>query len=144
MDNLVTKYLVMFSIAVLVKGELFTKEELTKLKQYEDDCIKESGVDKSTLIRVVQNKEYVDDPKLKEHILCCCKKLKFVNDDGTVNKDQLTEKFVEKFKHKKAVEEAVKTCGIKKDTAVDTAFEMVKCFHKYAPDTLDLMMVLKS
>ncbi|XP_030764827.1 uncharacterized protein LOC115889048 [Sitophilus oryzae] len=140
MDHNILKYFLALQLfLVAIKGELFTQEEKVKLKQIHDDCVKETGIDKSVLLEIIKKKEYPDNEKLKEHLLCSSKKLKFMTEDGNIDKDFISKTLIAKFKQEKIVDDIVKTCAVTKSNLLDTAFEMIKCFHQYAPEELDIL-----
>lgn len=125
------------------KAQLLSKEEIEKVKAMHATCIKETSVDPALVTKAMQG-EYVDDPKLKDHIFCVNNKLGFVNDAGDIVDDVLIKKLTDKFKAEKMVTATVKQCSQKKATPSETAFELVKCLHSMAPKDLDITSIFKA
>ncbi|XP_050305823.1 B1 protein [Anthonomus grandis grandis] len=132
-------YLVVLSVIVAaVSGQLLTPDEVEKLKSYHASCLKETGIDES-LVKKAMTGEYTDDPKFKDHLLCCHKKIGFQNDAGDINEEAIIKKVSMVFKNEEVVKLAVQKCSKKQATPSETAYEFAKCMHAFAPKDLDIV-----
>ncbi|RZC37079.1 PBP GOBP domain containing protein, partial [Asbolus verrucosus] len=99
------------ALAVFVAVQAFTEEQQKRMKEINDECIKESNVDKKVLGDAV-GKVYVKDPKLVAHAYCFSKKANIQNAEGEVQVDALKAKLAPQMKDDSKVEELVKKCVI--------------------------------
>jgi hypothetical protein len=73
-------------------------------------CQNETGVSDKVLSKI-RNRQWEDDPKLKQQVLCLSKKKEVITND-------------------EEVEKIVNECIVKKDTPEETTFNAVKCVQK--------------
>ncbi|KAK5642786.1 hypothetical protein RI129_008953 [Pyrocoelia pectoralis] len=87
---------------------------------YKQECIEETGVNKSYADRLFLYSEYHDDDNLKCYLKCLCERLEIVNiSSGTWNKNEI-------LKHISGVtDEIYKTCS---DETQDESLLCQKCF----------------
>ncbi|KAJ8924163.1 hypothetical protein NQ315_006947 [Exocentrus adspersus] len=119
---------VVLTLLVVVKAEL-TLEQLRKLKTHREECLKESGADPE-VVSNARRGNAVDDPKLKEHLLCMFKRIGFLNDEGQLQKDVLKRKLVDVIKEEELADKLIAECVIQGETPQATAFNSFKCFFK--------------
>ncbi|KAL1513935.1 hypothetical protein ABEB36_003273 [Hypothenemus hampei] len=122
---------------LLIFVNALSKEDAEILRNVHESCIKETSVDPEIASKAIKG-EYVDDEKLKEHLLCSNKKLGFIDDDGNIIEDVTVTKLVKHFPNEQLVRSAVQKCAIKQDTPVETAFQFVKCMRSLAPKDMNL------
>ncbi|KAJ8955673.1 hypothetical protein NQ318_008542 [Aromia moschata] len=115
------------------KAGIITDEQKTKLMEYNKQCMEETNVANELILKAKAG-EYSDDPLLKKQILCVNKKAGFQNDAGDLQIDFIKSKVNDIIKDEKTTADIVGQCAVNKGTPEDTAFEAVKCFHKFSPE----------
>ncbi|XP_023029221.2 B1 protein [Leptinotarsa decemlineata] len=89
-------------------------------------CLAESGVSPDIIGKMMQG-EFIDDSKLKEHLICFAKKEGLMNDSGDVNEEAVREKIHAYIKDETTANEILSKCVVKMATPQDTAFHFSKC-----------------
>ena len=110
-----------------------TDQQKEKLEKYSAPCRQESGITQEEVNKVdVAN--FPDDAKTKKHVLCVLKKLEFIDDNGDLKIEKIKPTVVAASEGEEQSEKIVAKCAVKKDTAEDTAFQLVDCLHKQLPN----------
>ncbi|XP_063904896.1 B1 protein-like [Zophobas morio] len=124
-------------VAVAISVQALTDEQKEKIKTYHKDCAAASGVDQDLVARGRKG-DFVDDPKLKEHLFCVSKKAGFQNDAGDVQTEVLKAKLNAELKDQEVTNKLVEKCAVKKATPQDTAFESFKCYYENTPHHISI------
>lgn len=93
-----------------------------------EECLKETGADPAICLKA-KNGEFVDDPKLKEQILCFNKKANFQNSDGKFNIDIIRSHINQVLKDENLTNSLVDKCVKDLDTPQESAFQAAKCLY---------------
>ncbi|CAG9856833.1 unnamed protein product [Phyllotreta striolata] len=120
--------LFVFSVCCLQLAELSTDKKPILLDRIRHDCVKQTGVDASVLERA-RKFDYVDDQKLKEHVLCVALKHGFVK-DGKLQHDAIVKKIGQIMTDGVLAAELYANCSEDKGSILETAFATAKCFLK--------------
>lgn len=93
------------------------------------ECREKTGV-KEELILKARKGEFVDDPKLKEHLLCFSKKIGFQNEAGELQPAAIKAKIGGDIPAADLQKASEKCSGIKRSTPQQTAFDVLKCYSQ--------------
>ncbi|XP_066142774.1 uncharacterized protein [Euwallacea fornicatus] len=124
---------VMFCITfATVFGDL--REDIkVKIKKAGDKCQENpaTAVDKDAWKAYTESKGKGPEPANSgPHALCVTKELKWQKADGKVNREYLKERLQALQQDPVKSEEFLNECAVDKDTEIDTAKHMFKCFFK--------------
>nr|AIX97067.1 odorant-binding protein 21 [Dastarcus helophoroides] len=128
-------FVLALTFVVAVYG--LTEEQKEKIKAYHKDCSASSGVNQD-LITKARKGEFVEDPKLMEHLFCFSKKAGFQNEAGDIQTDVIKAKLGAEIKDSATVDQLIKKCAIKKATPQKTAFDTIKCYYESTPQHISL------
>ncbi|XP_018565054.1 B2 protein [Anoplophora glabripennis] len=117
---------VVLTLFIVVKAEL-TLEQLKKLKDHRENCIKESGADPEVVAKA-RTGNIAEDPKLQEHLLCMFKRIGFMSEEGKIQRDVLRRKLVDVIKDEELADKLIGECVVEASTSQLTALESFKCF----------------
>lgn len=109
-----------------------TKEQQDKLNQISKECRELNGVSEDTILKVRKG-ELVNEPKVKNHILCVSKKTGLASESGETNVEVLRNKLRKVCDSDDEVNTIIQKCVVKKDTPEETAFEIFNCLRKTKP-----------
>nr|AXO78385.1 odorant binding protein 7 [Xylotrechus quadripes] len=123
---------------VLVAEAGLTDEQKQKLIAHHKECGAQSGVD-NELVTKARKGEFIDDPKLKEHLFCVAKRIGFLNEAGVIQEQLLKSKLSAALGDEALAQKLVSECAIKKDTPQDTAYETVKCYFEKSPTHISIV-----
>ncbi|KRT82561.1 hypothetical protein AMK59_3534, partial [Oryctes borbonicus] len=85
------QFIVVAVLCVIVYVQALTDEQKAKVKVASEKCVGETGVDPKLVAQGRQG-EFVDDPKLKQFILCFLKATEILDDNADVRADKVKEK----------------------------------------------------
>ncbi|CAH0553034.1 unnamed protein product [Brassicogethes aeneus] len=105
-----------------------TKEERSKFKEVHEQCQNDERtcVDEM-LIRNWFGGIFIEDDKLKNHMLCMAKGLNFINENGKLNEHFIKSKWIEHYDGKEV--KNLQECLKEKSTYVETSWDFFKCQH---------------
>ncbi|KAF5297541.1 hypothetical protein FQR65_LT09972 [Abscondita terminalis] len=119
--------LAFFAVGVLSDDD---HDVLNHFKANLEDCIKEVPVDKAMVISFFKESVFTEDKNLKCFLHCFHVKLKFVNEDGVVNVDEMKNVILSLAKDKDKAMDVIEKCSkIKDDDKCETSFEIAKCLR---------------
>nr|UYB94414.1 odorant-binding protein 12 [Lytta caraganae] len=120
---------IMFAVMVAAQALTLSDEQKAKLKAYHTECSSASGVDQQ-LVQKARQGEFVDDPKLKAHLLCVSKHIGFQNEAGELQNSVVQDKINGQLNDEGKTKALVDKCVAQKATPEDTIFEAVKCVYE--------------
>ncbi|CAG9856834.1 unnamed protein product [Phyllotreta striolata] len=123
--------LFLISVCCLQLAELLTVEQIKLLDERRGACLQETGVD-STVLERARKRDFVDDQKLKEHILCVAMKHQFVK-DGELQQQQIIKKVGLFLEDEGLASKLYAKCSKDQGNILDTVFFTAQCFLKTAP-----------
>ncbi|XP_028135213.1 B2 protein-like [Diabrotica virgifera virgifera] len=95
-------------------------------------CVEETGVDVSKLIEIREG-NFVEDPKVKEHLLCMSKTSGAQKENGDFDEGKIRKTLIDISKDPAKTDEVIKKCMIKKPLPEDSIFESCKCLYGEIP-----------
>lgn len=107
--------------------QALTDEQKNKIREYSKECQEKSGVT-TELIQKARKGEFVDDPKLKDHLLCFAKKAGFLSETGEVQGNVIKAKIEADVGAEEATKVTEKCGALKAATPQQTAFDVFKCY----------------
>ncbi|XP_066262232.1 uncharacterized protein [Euwallacea similis] len=116
----------------------FREELRAKIKKAGDKCQEDpaTAVDKEALKTYLESKGTSPEPANSGvHALCVTKELKWQKADGKVDREYLKERLQAHQQDPVKSEEFLNECAVDKDTDIDTAKHLFKCFYKRYPST---------
>lgn len=106
-----------------------TDEQKAKVQAISKECREKSGV-KEELILKARKGEFIDDPKLKEHLLCFSKKIGFQNEAGELQPEVIKAKIGADIPAADFQKAAEKCNSLKRTAPEQTAFDVLKCYSE--------------
>lgn len=110
-------------------SQALTDEQKERIKGFSKECREATGVSED-LVMKARKGEFVDDPKLKNHLFCFAKKVGFMNEAGEVQKDVIKAKITPDVGNEEAVKVTEKCGSIKRDNPEQTTFDVLKCYFE--------------
>ncbi|XP_068912167.1 B1 protein-like [Tenebrio molitor] len=118
------------SVTLLVAVQTITPEEDAKvIHKIQAKCQNETGVSDELLTKSL-NRQWEDDPKLKQQVLCVSKERGLVTESGELVVDAWRTTVAKVIANDKEAEKIVNECVVKKDTPEETTFNAMKCAQK--------------
>ncbi|CAH1379433.1 unnamed protein product [Tenebrio molitor] len=96
------------------------------------DCRTQTGISED-LEKKFSDDVFVDDPIMKEYILCTMKSIGFVDESGNFLFHNIRRKFREVISDEAALERYIRKCTVKQETPQETAFKSMTCFYENRP-----------
>ncbi|XP_044265628.1 B1 protein-like [Tribolium madens] len=124
---------IIFFVFVLVGALALTKESVDKLEPISKECRELNGISEDIILKVRRG-EAVNEPKLKNHILCVSKKTGLATETGETNVEILRTKLRKVSESDNEVNNIIQKCVVKKITPEETAFEIFACLRKIKPN----------
>ncbi|XP_068912497.1 B1 protein-like isoform X2 [Tenebrio molitor] len=121
-------YLTALSLLVAVQS-IITEEDAIERHKIQEKCQNETGVSDKLLSKSL-NRQWEDDPKLKQQVLCVSKKRGLMTESGELVFDVWRSQLKEVITNDEEVEKIINECVVKKDTPEETTFNAVKCVQK--------------
>jgi hypothetical protein len=119
------------ALTLLVAVQTTTPEEDAKaLHKIEVECQNETVVSVELKVKALINGDGEDDPKLKQQVLCVCKKRGLITESGELVVDAWKAQMKKINPNNENGEKIINECVVKKDTPVETAFNALKCVEK--------------
>ncbi|XP_072394788.1 B2 protein-like [Diabrotica undecimpunctata] len=115
-----------------VHATVLSPEVQAKILSIGKTCVEETGVDVSKLLEM-QTGNFIEDPKVKEHLLCMSKKSGAQKENGDFDEDLIRKTLVDISKDPAKTDEIIKKCMIKKPLPEDSTFESCKCLYGKVP-----------
>ncbi|EFA07544.1 odorant binding protein (subfamily minus-C) C01 [Tribolium castaneum] len=120
-------------VFVLAGAWALTKEQIDKLEPISKECRELNGISEDTILKVRRG-EAVNEPKLKNHVLCVSKKTGLASETGETNVEVLRTKLRKVSENDDEVNSIIQKCVVKKSTPEETAFEIFVCLRKVKPN----------
>jgi uncharacterized membrane protein YheB (UPF0754 family) len=108
---------------------IITEEDAIERHKIQEKCQNETGVSDKLLSKSL-NRQWEDDPKLKQQVLCVSKKRGLMTESGELVFDVWRSQLKEVITNDEEVEKIINECVVKKDTPEETTFYAVKCVQK--------------
>lgn len=106
-----------------------TEAEKDRFKEIHKKCMDDPATSADEdLLKKVHQGVYTDDEKVKVHMLCMAKGLKFLTEDGKLNTDWVKNKWEEHYNGDDLTK--LNACLVQKDTPVETSWALLKCQHE--------------
>jgi hypothetical protein len=105
------------------------EEDAKVMHKIQAKCQNETGVSDELLTKSL-NRQWEDDPKLKQQVLCVSKERGLVTESGELVVDAWRTTVRKVIANDKEVEKIVNECVVKKDTPEETTFNAMKCAQK--------------
>jgi hypothetical protein len=108
---------------------IISEEDAIERHMSQEKCQNETGVSDKVLSKI-RNRQWEDDLKLKQQVLCLSKKNGLMTESGELVFDEWRNHLKEVITNDEEVEKIVNECIVKKDTPEETTFNAVKCVQK--------------
>ncbi|XP_008548248.1 general odorant-binding protein 56d [Microplitis demolitor] len=117
-------------LAVCFVGALaeLTEEQKAKLRELRTACVTETGVDEANVDSAKQGVWKMDDVKLRCFFFCMMKKIKVMNEDGTLNEEMTRKRMANDLPADKIDAVMMKCKDMKGADMCETAMMMMKCY----------------
>ncbi|XP_018565046.1 uncharacterized protein LOC108906305 [Anoplophora glabripennis] len=101
------------------------------------DLHKECQADKAThldenIMKALDEGEITDRAKVGAHLLCISTKAGVINQDGSINKNMVKEKFSRYYSDAAELERITNKCSQQGTTPVETALKLAECINEYS------------
>ncbi|CAG9764448.1 unnamed protein product [Ceutorhynchus assimilis] len=119
-------------LVAIVQAQSLTDKQKELLAQHYKECIEKSKVDQA-ILQKARAGDFVDDAKLKDHILCVTQKMGFQNEAGALQKEVIERKLKEAVKGDEAkAKQLIKACAVANSDPKLQAFNAFKCIYQKA------------
>ncbi|XP_057336175.1 general odorant-binding protein 69a-like [Microplitis mediator] len=121
-------FAIVFAVCVVGAQAELTVEQLAKLREHSTACITETLVDDANVDAAMHHNIWrMDDPKLRCYFFCLLKKLKVMNEDGTLNEEITRQRLANLFPADRIDGVITKCKDMKGADTCETAIMMAKC-----------------
>ncbi|XP_050305824.1 uncharacterized protein LOC126742971 [Anthonomus grandis grandis] len=104
----------------------FSPEEMRNLLQYNNQCQRSSGATQQEIISALQNR-FSDSPALKSHIFCLGKKMGFVSDNGTFQRETIRNRMGKYLKDQSKMDQLMDKCFTGNGNPKESTYNAIKC-----------------
>lgn len=100
------------------------------MRENHKECSKESGLSEADINKIHNFPCDGDDEQIRKHLVCLGKRINFLNEDGTLNPENIKTKLREIKVSDEQIEKIMKDCITKKSTMEKTMARYLKCEHE--------------
>ncbi|CAG9764458.1 unnamed protein product [Ceutorhynchus assimilis] len=107
--------------------------EIRKLMaEFTNACLSETKATNEMVERAMNN-EFSNDIRLKKFLVCTGKKSGYIDECNNFDKEALKNALIMMYGFEDKMDKIVQECLVDQGNALDTAFELVKCYHAKIP-----------